>query len=221
MKVKELKRNLKRFWNETPARNAHLGQSGETEYLMERYASTLDGIPLAGKTVLDFGHGGGLLGKFVLEQGAERYVGYDVAERSNKVAAENLREFGDKVRLILLQDHRWDFSEHRPDVLVALAVMIHFPTKTYLDNFLATVEASGARRVILEIRDKGRGTELQPEPYSEASFALRPRTCLTCNTDKAYVAARLPSYEVYKETDPKKAPTSCQILWLKRKRAPR
>lgn len=214
----KLAENIKKFWNGTSPRNAHLGQSGEAEFLLARYrALVTDRIKCRGKVVVDFGHGGGLLGLHLLADcGAARYVGYDVAERSNQVAAENLKGFENK-ELILLTEHRWDFAAHRPDVLVCLAVMIHFPTRAYLDNFLATVEASGARHLVLEIRDVGQGTVFQTQPYSEGCFAMQPRSCLTCATSAAHVAERLPSYRLTDKTDPAAAPTRCQVLWFTRR----
>lgn len=214
----KLAQNLKRFWNLTAPRNAHLGQSGEAEFLFARYrALVTDRVRCKGKVVVDFGHGGGLLGRHLLADcGAARYVGYDVAERSNQVATENLKEFDNK-ELVLLTEHRWDFAAHRPDVFVCLAVMIHFPTKEYLDNFLASVDACGARHLVLEIRDTGRGTVFQANPYSEGCFGMNPRTCLTCDTDAAYVAARLPAYRLTDQTNPADAPTRCQVLWFSRR----
>jgi len=212
----DLKGNIKKFWNSTPERNAHLGLSGEAEFLLARYKNLIgDKVPVRGKTVIDFGHGGGLLGRYLLaECEVKKYVGYDIAERSNRVASENLREFDNK-ELILLQEHRWDFAAHRPGVIVCLACIFHFPTKLYLDNFLKTCEESGARYLVLEIRDRGHGTKFQPEPYSAESFALRPRTCLTCDTTADYVAGKLPSYELTEKTEinPK---NGCQILWFRR-----
>jgi hypothetical protein len=219
MKQKQLAFNMNRFWNGTNERNAHLGLSGEAEYLIERCRTIVAEMgSVKNKTVIDFGHGGGYMGLVILEGGAKKYIGYDIAERSNKRAAANLAEFENK-ELILLKEHRWNFAEKTPDIIVALAVIIHFPTRLYLDNFLKTCDESGAKKLVLEIRDMGRGTELQREPYSESSFALRPRTCLTCNTDEKYVSAHLTNYELMKAGE--RNDNGLQVLWFTRKRKER
>lgn len=209
---------MKRFWDGTSSRNAHLGLDGDAEYLFARYKSLItDKIKVKGKTVIDFGHGGGLLGKYLLSDcGVKKYIGYDIAERSNKVASENMKEFDNK-ELILLKEHVWNFAEKEPDIIIALAVMIHFPTRVYLDNFLRTVNDSGARDAVLEIRDKGHGTLFQVEPYSDGCFRLNPRSCLTCDTSEEYISSKLPNYDLKEFTDPVIAPTNCQVLWFKRK----
>lgn len=216
--MNKLANNMRRFWNQTSPRNSHLGLSGEEEFLINRvHELILNKMSVKGKTIIDFGHGGGYTGKVVLEADCKQYIGYDISDRSNKRASENLEEFVNK-ELILLTEHRWDFSVKKPDIIIALAVMIHFPTQTYLNNFLSTVEASGAKRLVLEIRDPGVGMVMQKDPYNAGCFKPSPRTCLTCSTTKEYVAARLPSYDLVEFSDPKKAPTNCQILWFKKKK---
>lgn len=217
--MNKLANNMRRFWNNTAPRNAHLGLSGEEEFLIKRaHDMVIDKMSVKGKTVIDFGHGGGYIGKALLDAGCKQYIGYDIADRSNKRASENLAGYENK-ELILLTEHRWNFAEKNPDIIVALAVMIHFPTQAYLNNFLATVEVSGAKRLVLEIRDQGVGTVLQREPYNEGCFRPSPRTCLTCSTTKEYIVDRLPSYDLVEFTDPAKAPTQCQVLWFKKKKA--
>ena len=213
-----LAQRIKKFWENTNERNAHLGLSGEEDYLLER-ADVLVGkrMKVKDKTVIDFGCGGGYMGKYVLSHGAKKYIGFDIAERSINRAKETTAEFADRAQFIL-HNHTWDFPSLKPDILVCLAVMIHFPAKSYLDNFLASVNTCGAKNLVLEIRNKGNGTVMQPQPYSEACFKATPKTCLTCETSPEYVAERLPAYELTDQTDPVSAPTNCQVLWFRKKR---
>jgi SAM-dependent methyltransferase len=208
---------IKKFWEGTNERNAHLGLSGEEDYLLKR-AEELVGkrVRVQNKTVIDFGCGGGYMGKYVLSHGAKKYIGFDIAERSVKRAKQNTAEFADRAQFIL-HNHTWDFPSLKPDIIVCLAVIIHFPSKTYLDNFLSSVNTSGAKNLVLEIRNKGRGTFLQTEPYSAQCFVASPKTCLTCETSPEYVTERLPNYELTDQTNPVTAPTNCQVLWFKKK----
>ena len=221
MKANKLAENLKKFWENTAARNAHLGKDGEGADLMERARLFVgEKMSLKNKTVIDFGCGGGFLGKYLLEnKPIKKYIAFDVATRSLSQAKENLKGFEDKTEFRQVIDHTWNFAELKPDVIVCLAVMIHFPTQLYLDNFIRTCENSGAKNLVLEIRNKGRGLVMQKEPYSADCFAASPKTCLTCETSPEYVAARLPSYNLVDKTNAERAPTNCQVLWFEKKRA--
>lgn len=216
--MNKLAENMKIFWEKTAPRNAHLGESGEQDLMRARYHTLItDKIKVKGKTVIDFGHGGGLLGELLLSEcEIKKYIGYDIAKRSHDATAKRLAGFLNK-ELILLKEHRWDFAEKKPDIIVALAVMIHFPTKTYLDNFLKTVNESGAKFAVLEIRDKGHGTMFQKNAYS-GGIGLNTRTSLTCDTNETYVSSKLTNYDCFLKTDPKEAPTQCQVLHYRIKR---
>ena len=196
--MRDLAGRMKRFWETVHTRGAHLGLDGEGEYMRDRYARLLKGVPLRGKVIVDFGCGGGLLGVYVLgERKAARYVGYDVAERSIDRARENLKDLASEgsVELVLLGKHRWDFAEKRPDVLVCLACILHFPTASYLDNFLRTCDESGAATLVLEVRlaDK---TQFQHDPYSSARAAVK-----ACFTNEGYLTPRLPRYDLARQED--------------------
>jgi len=70
-------------------------------------------------SVLDVGCGSGRIGEFVLEAGAERYLGIDFAEPMVELARARLARFGDRVELVAA-----DFLETRSaeqfDVILAL-----------------------------------------------------------------------------------------------------
>src|SRR5579864_8246244 len=51
--------------------------------------------------VLDVGCGSGRIGEFVLEAGAEQYVGVDFAEPMIELAQARLARFGDRVQLLI------------------------------------------------------------------------------------------------------------------------
>jgi len=214
--MNEMAKRINKFWESTTPQNAHLGlteKEASSRYKRAREAVG-EVFPVKNKTVIDFGCGGGYIGKYVLDHGAKKYVAYDVAARSIRRARQNTAGYEDKTTFIQLSDHRWDFAAHEPDMIVALAVMIHFPSVQYMDNFLASCERSGAKYLVLEIRNNGRGTVMQKEPYSAGCFYASPKTCLTLETTPERVAAKLPNYELVGKTDPEKAPTNCQVLWF-------
>lgn len=210
----DLAAKMKQVWETTATRNAHLGLDGEEELMLARFKNLVtDRMSVKDKIVVDFGMGGALLGKhlFSLEPPKRRprlYVGYDIAERSMKRAEENLKDHLDKTRLILIRKHVWSFAEQNPDIIVCLACIFHFPTKIYLDNVLKEMDRSGARRLVLEIRNTGKGTQFQTDPYSTSK-----KTLLACSTTPDYVAKLLPSYALAEKTEPDPK-TGSQVLWF-------
>lgn len=212
MRHNKLAENMRNIWNTTSPRNAHLGISGEKTMLIARYKELVTSmIDMKGKRVIDFGIGGGLLGKLLLSKyDIAYYFGYDLAERSINTAKINMVDFYNK-ELILLTRHVWSFAEKLPDVIVCLACIFHFPTKTYLDNFLFECNKSGAQYLVLEIRNSGKGTVFQSNPYSSIQ-----KTLMACDTEPKYVTSKLANYNLVKSTNNLEAPTNCQILWYKR-----
>lgn len=217
-----LGKKMKEVWEKTRTRNAHLGLDGEREDMLKRYEALITSrMKVNGKTIIDFGCGGALFGVHLLTNfKPKKYIAFDIAERSIQQAKKNIKDYtlsnnynGNYLQcnFIILKEHRWNFAEYNPDIIVCLAVMIHFPTKIYLDNFLKTCNESGAKKLVLEIRDTGKGTQFQKTPYETVT-----QTLLACITNEKYVSERLTNYTIADKTDPAKAPTNCQILWYNR-----
>lgn len=219
--MSDLAAKMKQTWETTATRNAHLGLDGEEPMLMARYhALVTDRLDVSNKVVVDFGMGGGLLGKhlFSLRPKSRRpskYIGYDIADRSIERAHEVLwglpwaptTRMDDHVKLIKIERHRWSFAEEHPDVIVCLACIIHFPTEVYLKNVLHEMDISGAKHLVLEIRNKGKGNEFQQSPYSTSK-----KTLLACNTSPAFVSKTLPHFVQVHSTEPSGV-TGLQVLW--------
>lgn len=210
-----LAEKMKKVWETTVTRNAHLGLDGEREDMLKRYEALVTSrINVNNKTIIDFGCGGGLLGVHLLNNfKVKKYIAYDLATRSLKIAMENLREFNN-TEFNYISRYVWDFAEKKPDIIICLAVIIHFPTQVYLDNFLKTCNESGAKKLVLEIRDTGKGNVFQKNPYASVK-----QTILACNTNEKYVSSKLTEYSLIDKTDATKAPTNCQVLWYEKKKA--
>jgi cyclopropane fatty-acyl-phospholipid synthase-like methyltransferase len=216
--MNKLAARIKKYWEGCNPGTAHLGISGEAERLVERSREILAGkLRITGKTFIDFGCGGGLTGLFLLGEGAGRYVAYDVAERSISRASEALDQYSEKTKFILLENHVWDFAAEKPYALIALAVTWHFPNVKYFNNFLSSCETSGAKFIVIEIRDKNRGTIASPVGYTGNFISMSAETCLVLETDEKYVSDRLPSYELTASETPNE--NGCQVLWYKKRRA--
>jgi SAM-dependent methyltransferase len=76
--------------------------------------------------VLDVGCGSGRIGEFVLEAGAERYVGIDFAETMIALARDRLERYAERVTLVPADFLETPISE-RFDVILALGLFDYLP----------------------------------------------------------------------------------------------
>jgi hypothetical protein len=136
------------------------------------------------KTVIDYGIGGGYLGLYLFQnKGIKKYIGYDVAKRSIIATEKNLKEFENK-ELIYIEDVP-DFK--KADYFISIAVIQHFPTKDYLDEFLDKLNKSGCKNIILQVRD-GK-TEFRKDVYKTTDSIA-----WACHTNEDYINERLTNY---------------------------
>lgn len=159
---------------------------------------------LEGKKILDFGCGGGFLGKWLFDQSVEigKYIGLDIAERSLSAARARLQSFVDNKKAMLIKITPWgidDLNVLNIDVLVSFNTIQHFPTKEYLDYFLDTVNQSGAKKLVLQYRvDKE--TRFQENPYKTTH-----EINLACWTNADYIKEKLTMYQFKKLKKSKKS----------------
>lgn len=208
--MNKLAARMKEVWENIKPRSAHLGLSGEKEMMFARYKELIsNNLKVNGKTIIDFGCGGALLGLYLLENFKPlKYIGFDLAERSIQTAQKNL--LGYDCELKLLKEHRFNFAELNPDIIVCLACIIHFPTQLYLDNFLKDCNLSNAKNLVLEIRDIGNGTKFSSRPYENGEDIYR-----ACLTDEKYVSEHLFNYFLTYKTEPSE--NGCQVLYYRKK----
>ncbi len=92
--------------------------------------------------ILDVGCGSGRIGEFVLEAGAEHYVGVDFAEPMIELAQARLHRFGDRVELLtadfLTAPLRGEF-----DVILALGLFDYLPNPEDFFTRIFELTASG------------------------------------------------------------------------------
>ena len=163
---------------------------------------------LSGKRLLDYGIGGGLLGKVLLDSPHQiaHYVGIDISERSLDAARKRLTHAGFLPSQFTLLYAPQAFSElwPVPDVLISQAVIQHFPSRAYADAFFGSVEASAIPLLLLQI-------ELASPPICDlqvatdaASFVRGAQSrriyalnaTAACQLDEAYLIAAMPSFMV-------------------------
>ena len=145
------------------------------------------------KIVVDYGIGGGHIGKFLLQhRGIKQYIGIDIAQRSLDRAATVLKECK-KFHLFLTPV---DFSKFHADVFLSTACMQHFPNQEYLDNFLARLNCSGIKVLALQFR-------YNPKTIFKPSYNgnIYPCPDFACVTNIKYLSSLLPNYKIRYESD--------------------
>ena len=202
---------VKQAWENMSDTGAHRKATkyfGSEKKMMDRFKRLLtDKIDVTDKVIIDYGCGGGYLGKHLEKFNIKYYYAFDIAEKSINRAKENVKTMNASfIRTSVIPA----LKEFNPDIFCSFACIIHFPTKNYLNGFLKTVNACEAEYLVLEIRDKGIGTKFRDNTYKTYQDLVN-----ACYTNEEYVSKKLGSYKLIEKTDPKKAKTNCQILWYK------
>jgi cyclopropane fatty-acyl-phospholipid synthase-like methyltransferase len=118
--------------------------------IKQNYIDYLGDINLEGKTVIDYGCGGGYLGKYLFkEKGIKKYIGFDICDKSIKAAKKNLKSYDAKIYKVT---EHVDFSQYKANIFISFECIQHFPTFQYLLTFLKTVNESKIPEILLQIR---------------------------------------------------------------------
>lgn len=114
------------------------------------YETALKNIQLKNKTIIDYGCGGGWLGKYFQEKSCEikKYIGFDISKKSVSFAKKNNPDS----EIIEVVEDKIDFSQYQADVFISFFVIQHFPNQEYLDNFLESLNKSKIKTLALLIR---------------------------------------------------------------------
>jgi SAM-dependent methyltransferase len=135
-------------WNEKATDQFRHVEINQT--ILDNYEKYLNGIDLKNKVVIDYGCGGGYLGKYLFEEkDIKKYIGFDICDISINAAKKLLKEYDAKI--VKVKSHI-DFSQYKADVFVSLECIQHFPTKRYLDNFLKGVNNSKIKELLIQYR---------------------------------------------------------------------
>jgi 2-polyprenyl-3-methyl-5-hydroxy-6-metoxy-1,4-benzoquinol methylase len=109
-----------------------------------------DVVDCKDKTIIDYGIGGGWLGKRLLSLGIKKYIGFDICQQSIEFAKDNLKDFENK-RIIEVKDIP-DFKRYKADVFVSLACVQHFPDIDYVNEWVRKLNDSGINDIIIQYR---------------------------------------------------------------------
>jgi len=143
---------LKNFWEKCETGLVQLNMTTKNEnILMNRFRGYVMpdmGVRLHGKTVIDYGVGGGYFGELLLDVANVNYIGIDISERSIENAKKRLGKYH-KTEFHLVPD---TFDQYEADIFCCFTCIQHFVTKDYLDEFLDKVNNSKCEELYLQIR---------------------------------------------------------------------
>jgi len=160
--------------------------------LYEAYQMALWGMDLTGKTIIDYGCGGGLFAEWLfLYHNVAEYHGIDISMRSITSAVQRLGNYQtpkDVYSFQLIDPDEIDFNTPPHEVFFCLSVIQHMPDKEYLDKFLDFVNQGKFRTLSLQIRHSDK-TEFRAEPYKTTHDIA-----LACRTNAEYLQEKLTGY---------------------------
>lgn len=202
---------IKHFWENCSTTFAHITTDEwlkGKDNLYKLYDRNLKyfNIDPHNKTIVDYGIGGGYLGMYLLSNyKLKKYIGIDIAERSIKSAKTNLAPY----KNIELHLTPVEFIDLNPDLFISLAVIQHFPSQAYLNDFLINLNNSKSKELLLQIRyDKKNKFSKSYETHSDAR--------LGCQTNSNYMLSKLSNYKLENESKIEDR-TNYQYLYFKLK----
>jgi len=193
-----ISRTVKKRWENCHPAGAHLypvNWHKSEKNMFKRYKRLItDQVDVNNKSILDWGCGGGYLGKYLLSKfKIKKYIAIDIAERSLDRAKEQLQKYRNIEFILTSIDNIKECMVEGESIFISLACIFHFPTKEYFNTFLVNINKSNINIVILEIRDKNKGTIFRKNIYKTHMDANH-----ACLTNEYYVNGYLTNYSLSK-----------------------
>jgi SAM-dependent methyltransferase len=189
-----------KFWDEIDDVFAHRELTGylisEEHIFQKRREDFLDLIVWEDQVVLDYGCGGGFLGKqLFLEKNIKQYVGLDISYNSCLAATNTLQRFNKNRWYIGKTDSLREWMHYisypaKIDIFVSMAVIHHFPTPEYLNEFLETLNSMNINLILLAIRADPKRTYFNVNNPGNSCF-----------TNQQYISNKLTNYILNYESD--------------------
>jgi len=150
---------------------------------------------LKGKTVIDYGCGGGFLGALLFNKyKIKKYIGIDIAERSLKYCERRLYRHNGGLELYFPPK---DLKEIGADIIFSFAMLQHIPTEETMEEILDNMNTSGVEYICLHYRHGGL-TIFRNEYLKEPN---RRNVGACCVTNNKYLKPRLSNYRIINTTE--------------------
>lgn len=189
-------KNLQAFWENCDQNFAHLTLSrhlsGYEKLCSAWEREFISKINFKDKRVIDYGLGGGHLGKYLFDKKEiSHYYGIDISNRSLKYAEKNLTTHSSKLSLIDTNSFYSTFKE-KADIFVSQACIQHFPNMKYLTSFLNKINLLECDTVMLQIRyGKTLFKNISPTGSLKESDIV-----YACHTNPTFVSKHLTKYSL-------------------------
>lgn len=187
--------NIEKFWNNCDKTFAHVSINkylGNYQSLCNNwdmwFLNYLNNnvVLLQNKTIVDFGIGGAYLGVYLSSKyNIKKYIGIDISDRQLNQSAINLSKNNVNYEL---HKNLLSFEQLIADVFITQAVIQHFPSIDYLDNFLLNLNLSKIPVLMLQIRHSDRTSCIDGEYKNIKEVKFK------CNTNKEYISQKLTNY---------------------------
>lgn len=187
---------MEKFWDTCDKNFAHIELDrhlpGYEKLCVKWEQSFCKFLDFEGKTVVDYGIGGGYLGKYLFQKrGLKKYIGYDISQRSLNKAKENLEDY--KNTSFLLKCNNFYKNPKTADIFISQACIQHFPNEDYLNKFLNTVNNKKYRTVMLQFRHAPKTRFNQGDLMKENVVVMK------CHTNAEYILNIMSNYKlIYK-----------------------
>ena len=187
---------LAKFWNTVDGTFAHINYSkwlSSPENLTKAWEKQwlFRFNDLKGQSVVEYGIGGGLLAQHLFNaRNISRYTGIDLSQRQINESRRRLR--GLNVRLIRADALDARMIRGQVDLFVSQAVVQHFESMSYFQNFLKQVELIKPTRVMLQTRHASTVQERGKEPPRKSMQWLTSKPGLP-SVDQVQFSLSLPT----------------------------
>jgi len=181
----------KDFWEKCDETFSHIdisGHLGDIKQLEQSWENNFaNKYDFTNKTVIDYGIGGGLFGKYLFDKKKiKKYIGFDIAQRQLKHAAINLKGYKKE---LFDSNVKSNFNDLNSDIFICQAVIQHFPNEKYMINFLNELNDSNINEIMLQIRYSNKTT------FSN-DYDTREGVRLSCQTNSDYILKHLKNYKL-------------------------
>lgn len=210
--MNNLENTLKNFWNNCDTIFSHndLNDYLKSEENLFKYWENnfVNKINFSNKSVLDYGIGGGYLGKYLFEKKElKSYVGVDISTRSLKKADTILKNYKN-YKLLDCENFYNNFNDSI-DILVCQACIQHFPNEKYLINFLNKINSLNPETIMLQIAFN------KNVIFKNSDYIKKQDVVRACYCNKEYILKYLTNYTI--EYSSNIAENNYQFLILKKK----
>lgn len=174
---------VEKFWDNSDKNFSHLTIPNWLINRWEKYF--LNKIDFNNKSVIDYGIGGGYLGKLLFDEyNLQKYVGIDISQRQLDHAKKYLKNTNSYFYKTPIQ-----FNKLNADIFISQAVIQHFPNEEYLVDFLKNINFSNCEFIMLQIRhNKETKFSENYKKISDVAFA--------CQTNHEYIVNYLYNYKL-------------------------